>query len=574
MRSQVLTEIMNTSREVDSVTKKIFKSNILVAAAVLIFGIACVMAILYQHFGKEINGELKKEASYLSYGVEQDGIDYLKQINEKDDRITYIAEDGTVLYDNMADAEAMENHSERKEVQEALKTGSGYAERTSETLSQKTIYYALRLPDHSVLRVSSTQFSVFVLLMELIPPIIGILIVMLIIAVIVSAHMANKIVEPINNLDLEHPEDNQVYDEVGPLLSKIYKQNRQIKNQLEAARRNQEEFGIITENMQEGLLVIDSYTMILSGNSSVWNMFQLKEAKIGDSVYSLNRNEDFRMLIEQVLKGQHGSVLLHLGNEAIQMIANPVTREHKVVGAVLLLMNETEKVEREQLRREFSANVSHELKTPLTSISGFAEIIQDGLVRAEDIKKFAGRIYDEAQRLITLVEDTIKVSQLDEGENPYEWEQLDAYAVVKDVCGRLKDIAAKKNVHLYIDGDKTMLCTVRPILDEIIYNLCDNGIKYNRDDGTVSIHLREMGENVEIRVKDNGIGIPGEDQNRVFERFYRVDKSHSKEIGGTGLGLSIVKHGVTFLGGTLKMISEIGKGTEITMIFPKERKVV
>ena len=551
-------------------TKKIFKSNIVVAAAVLIFGIACVMAILYQHFGKEINGELKKEASYLSYGVEQEGIDYLKQINEKDDRITYIAEDGTVLYDNMADVESMENHSERKEVQEALKTGSGYAERTSKTLAQKTIYYALRLPDHSVLRVSSTQFSIFVLLMELIPPIIGIIIVMLIIAVIVSAHMANKIVEPINNLDLEHPEDNQVYDEVGPLLSKIYKQNRQIKNQLEAARRNQEEFGIITENMQEGLLVIDSYTMILSGNSSVWKMFQIKDPKIGDSVYSLDRNEDFRMLIEQVLKGQHGSVLLHLGNEAIQMIANPVTREHKVVGAVLLLMNE----EREQLRREFSANVSHELKTPLTSISGFAEIIQDGLVRAEDIKKFAGRIYDEAQRLITLVEDTIKVSQLDEGENPYEWEQLDAYTVVKDVCGRLKDIAAKKNVHLYIDGDKTMLCTVRPIFDEIIYNLCDNGIKYNRDDGTVSIHLREMGENVEVRVKDNGIGIPGEDQNRVFERFYRVDKSHSKAIGGTGLGLSIVKHGVTFLGGTIKMVSEVGKGTEVTLTFPKQRRVV
>ena len=555
-------------------TKKIFKSNIVVAAAVLIFGIACVMAILYQHFGKEINGELKKEASYLSYGVEQEGIDYLKQINEKDDRITYIAEDGTVLYDNMADVESMENHSERKEVQEALKTGSGYAERTSKTLAQKTIYYALRLPDHSVLRVSSTQFSIFVLLMELIPPIIGIIIVMLIIAVIVSAHMANKIVEPINNLDLEHPEDNQVYDEVGPLLSKIYKQNRQIKNQLEAARRNQEEFGIITENMQEGLLVIDSYTMILSGNSSAWRMFQLKNPKIGDSIYSLNRNEDFRLLIEQVLKGQHGSVLLHMGSEAIQMIANPVNREHKVVGAVILLMNETEKVEREQLRREFSANVSHELKTPLTSISGFAEIIQDGFVKEEDVRKFAGRIYNEAQRLITLVEDTIKVSQLDEGENPYEWEKLDVYMVVKDVCGRLKEVAEKKNVHLYIDGDKMMLTTVHPILDEVIYNLCDNGIKYNRDDGTVSIHLRDLGDNVEIRVKDNGIGIPGEDQNRVFERFYRVDKSHSKAIGGTGLGLSIVKHGVTFLGGTLKMVSEVGKGTEITMAFPKERKVV
>lgn len=245
-----------------------------------------------------------------------------------------------------------------------------------------------------------------------------------------------------------------------------------------------------------------------------------------------------------------------------------------LVIAAPLLMNETEKVEREQLRREFSANVSHELKTPLTSISGFAEIIQDGLVKEEDIKKFAGRIYNEAQRLITLVEDTIKVSQLDEGENPYEWEKLDAYTIVKDVCGRLREVAEKKNVHLYIDGGKTMLATVHPILDEVIYNLCDNGIKYNKEDGTVSIHLRDLGENVEIRVKDNGIGIPGEDQSRVFERFYRVDKSHSKAIGGTGLGLSIVKHGVTFLGGTLKMVSEIGKGTEITMTFPKERKAV
>ena len=233
-----------------------------------------------------------------------------------------------------------------------------------------------------------------------------------------------------------------------------------------------------------------------------------------------------------------------------------------------------DKIKIDEMRKEFLDNVSHELKTPLTSISGFAEIIQDGLVKEEDIKKFAGRIYNEAQRLITLVEDTIKVSQLDEGENPYEWEKLDAYTIVKDVCGRLREVAEKKNVHLYIDGGKTMLTTVHPILDEVIYNLCDNGIKYNKEDGTVSIHLRDLGENVEIRVKDNGIGIPGEDQSRVFERFYRVDKSHSKAIGGTGLGLSIVKHGVTFLGGTLKMVSEIGKGTEITMTFPKERKAV
>ena len=555
-------------------TKKIFKSNILVAAVVLIFGIACVMAILYQHFGKQINTELEKEATYLAYGIEQNGVDYLNQIKEKDDRITYIAEDGTVLYDNQADASSMENHSDRKEVQEALKSGSGHAERDSKTLSQKTIYYALRLSDNTVLRVSSTQFSVWVLLMELVPPMIGIAVVMLILAGLVSMHMANKIVEPINNVDLEHPEENQIYEEVGPLLSKIYKQNRQIRSQLEAARRNQEEFAIITENMQEGLLVIDGYTMILSGNSSVWRMFQIQKPKIGDSVYSLNRDEGFRMVVEQALKGQHGTTLLRMGSEVIQIIANPVTREHHVVGVVLLLMDETEKIEREQLRREFSANVSHELKTPLTSISGYAEIIQAGLVREGDIKKFAGKIYNEAQRMITLVEDTIRVSQLDEGGDLYEWESLDAYAVVKDVCARLKDEADKKKVHLYIDGSKTMLWTVHPILDEIIYNLCDNGIKYNREDGTVSIHLREQGDKVEITVKDNGIGIPGEDQNRVFERFYRVDKSHSKEIGGTGLGLSIVKHGVSFLGGTLKLTSEVGKGTEIIMTFPKERKTV
>ena len=555
-------------------TKKIFKSNILVAVVVLIFGIACVMAILYQHFGKQINTELEKEASYLAYGIEQNGVDYLNQIKEKDDRITYIAEDGTVLYDNQADSSSMENHSDRKEVQEALKSGSGRAERDSKTLSQKTIYYALRLSDNTVLRVSSTQFSVWVLLMEMVPPMIGIAVVMLILAGLVSMHMANKIVEPINNVDLEHPEENQIYEEVGPLLSKIYKQNGQIRSQLEAARRNQEEFTIITENMQEGLLVIDSYTMILSGNSSAWKMFQMQTPKIGECVYSLNRGEEFRLMIEQVLRGEHGSVRLRLGGEVVQMIANPVTREQRVAGAVLLLINETEKVEREQLRREFSANVSHELMTPLTAVSGFAEIIRNGMVRQEDVQKFAGRIYDEAQRLIALIEDTIRVSQLDEGETLYDWEELDVCQIVRDVCGRLKEIADKKNVHFYIDGDKTMLYSVRPILDEIIYNLCDNGIKYNKEDGTVSIHLRDLGKQVEIRVKDNGIGIPAEDQKRVFERFYRVDKSHSKEIGGTGLGLSIVKHGVGFLGGTLDLVSEIGRGTEITMTFPKKRKTI
>ena len=553
-------------------TKKIFRSTVVSAAVILIFGITLVMAALYQYLGKEIDSELEKEGEYLSYGVEADGVTYLEQIKNSDARITYIAQAGTVLYDSQADISKMKNHSDRKEFQEAQKHGNGYAERISDTLAEKTVYYAIRLSDDSVLRVSNTRASVLALILRLVPSLIVILVILLILAGIISSRMAKKIVEPINQLDLDYPEENEGYEEIGPLLSKIHKQNRQISVQLENARRNQEEFAIITENMQEGLLVIDAYTMILSGNSSVWRMFQMKEPKTGQSVYSLDRNEDFRKVIEYALKGQHGSALLNLDGEFVQMIANPVFREERVVGAVLLLMNETEKIQRENLRREFSANVSHELKTPLTSISGFAEIIQDGFVKDEDIKKFAGRIYKEAQRLIQLVEDTIKVSQLDEDVNPYEWEQVDLYGVVKDVCNNLKGIAEKKNVHLFIDGKSLVFRTVRPILEEVIYNLCDNGIKYNKEDGTVSIHFRDLGEQVELSVKDTGIGIPREECSRVFERFYRVDKSHSKEIGGTGLGLSIVKHGVTFLGGTLNMLSEPGKGTEITMVFPKEKK--
>lgn len=552
-------------------TKKIFKSTVLVSASVLILGIAFVLGILYQYFGKQLDTELAREASYLAYGVEQQGEEYLQQLKNTDSRITYIGEDGTVLYDNEADAAEMENHKDREEFQEALATGAGEAQRISGTLSEKTVYYAKRLSDNSVLRVASTQYSAFALVLQLVQPVLCIIFVMLILAGIFASRIAGKIVEPINELDLEKPDENEVYEEVAPLLGKISRQNRQIHTQLEEARRNQEEFSIITENMQEGLLVIDSYTMILSGNSSAWKIFQVNEPGTGRSVYSLDRNEDFRKVIETVLEGKHGSTLLHLDNEFVQLIANPVNRDGKTVGAVLLLMNETEKVQRENLRREFSANVSHELKTPLTSISGFAEIIQDGFVKEEDVKKFAGRIYKEAQRLIQLVEDTIRISQLDEGENPYEWENIDLYTVAKDVCGNLNEAAKKKNVHLYIEGERLICRTVRPILEEILYNLCDNGIKYNKDNGIVSILIRDLGNEVQLSVEDNGIGIPREDRKRVFERFYRVDKSHSKEIGGTGLGLSIVKHGVTFLGGTLNLVSEVDKGTEITVTLPKHR---
>lgn len=553
-------------------TKKIFKSIMFVCALVLAVGLAAVMGILYSNFDGQMRKELSKEAAYLAYGVEQQGVDYLKNIKDKSARITYIDQDGTVLFDNEADVSEMKNHSDRTEFQKAEKYGAGESSRYSDTLSEKTIYYALRLKDGTVLRVSGTQDSVLALVENLIFPLCGLLCLMLILSGIMASAISKRIVKPINELDLENPEENRIYEELSPLLSKIHRQNREIQNQLELAKQQQEEFALITENMQEGLIVIDKYTMILSANSSAWNLFHMDRGCQGESVYCLDREEEFRHAIEQVLSGEHTELVLKLNGSDIQLIANPVIRDKKTEGAVVLLVNVTEKLERESLRREFSANVSHELKTPLTSISGFAEIMQGGLVKNEDIPKFAGRIYKESQRLLQLVEDVIQISQLDEEKTSYVWEPVDVYQVCKNAFESLKEKAKRLNVHLYICGERMKMEAVRTLLEEAIYNVCDNAIKYNRNDGSVSVFLTQAAQEIQIVVKDTGVGIPKEDQDRVFERFYRVDKSHSKEIGGTGLGLSIVKHAVGALKGCVILRSEEGNGTEICMKFPKVHK--
>ena len=553
-------------------TKKIFKSIMFVCALVLAVGLAAVMGILYSNFDGQMRKELSKEAAYLTYGVEQQGVDYLKNIKDKSARITYIDQDGTVLFDNEADVSKMKNHSDRTEFQKAEKYGAGESSRYSDTLSEKTIYYALRLKDGTVLRVSGTQDSVLALVENLIFPLCGLLCLMLILSGIMASAISKRIVKPINELDLESPEENRIYEELSPLLSKIHRQNREIQNQLELAKQQQEEFALITENMQEGLIVIDKYTMILSANSSAWNLFHMDRVCQGESVYCLDREEEFRHAIEQVLSGEHTELVLKLNGSDIQLIANPVIRDKKTEGAVVLLVNVTEKLERESLRREFSANVSHELKTPLTSISGFAEIMQGGLVKNEDIPKFAGRIYKESQRLLQLVEDVIQISQLDEEKTSYVWEPVDVYQICKNAFESLKEKAKRLNVHLYICGERMKMEAVRTLLEEAIYNVCDNAIKYNRNDGSVSVFLTQTAQEIQIVVKDTGVGIPKEDQDRVFERFYRVDKSHSKEIGGTGLGLSIVKHAVGALKGSVILRSEEGNGTEICMKFPKVHK--
>ena len=555
-------------------TKKIFKSIMLVCAVVATVGLAFILGILYRYFGNQITTELAREASYLSQGVEEQGVSFLEKLKEQDSRITYIDSDGTVLFDNKADVSSMDNHSDRVEFKKAQEYGAGSTVRTSNTLAEKTIYYALRLPDRTVLRVSNTQYSVIALVGEMILPFCWLLFFILVLSGIFASRLSKSIVEPVNQLDLEHPEDNQIYEELSPLLGRIHKQNLEIQNQLEIAKQQQDEFAIITENMQEGLVLIDRYTMILSANSSAWKLFQVQETRLGQCVYCLDRSEDFRKSVERVLSGVHNERILKLNGNDIQLIANPVIRKEKVEGVVLLMVNVTEKMERENLRREFSANVSHELKTPLTSISGFSEILQHGCVNPEDTVKFAGMIYKEAQRLIQLIEDVIQLSRLDEEEVPHKWEEVEVSELCKSVIDMLSEKARDMNVHMYIRGAEVKLCTVKPLLEEILYNLCDNGIKYNKNNGSVGIYLEDMDNEVQITVADTGVGISPEDQNRVFERFYRADKSHSKEIEGTGLGLSIVKHAVTYLQGTVTLRSEEGSGTEIILKLPKKHKEI
>lgn len=551
-------------------TSRIFRSIFLAASLILVAGLALTMGILYRHFGSQLQKELENEAAYLSVAVENAGPGCLDDLPSQSERITLVDTDGTVLFDSMADVSEMENHGAREEITEAIQNGSGRATRRSGTLGEETFYYAQRLENGQVIRVSSTQYTLLTLLGSMIQPTLILLIVLVCLSGAVASRSAKRIVEPLNELDLDHPLQNDTYDEVAPLLGKISRQNKTIRKQLSEAKRQQQEFSIITDHMSEGLLIIDGQTELLSANSSALRLLGAAEAPQNQSVLTLNRSEPFREAVEAVLKGEHNAVTVQLGESYCQLIANPVLREGEVAGAVLLLVDVTEKMRLEDMRREFTANVSHELKTPLTSISGFAEIMRDGMVKPEDIKSFAGRIFDEAQRLTVLVGDIIKISQLDEGCIPYEKEEIDLYRLADEILGRLEEPARKAGVALHVQGDHVVLFSVKPILEEMIYNLCDNGVKYNSPGGTVTVTLSEDMSAVTLTVTDTGIGIPAAHQARVFERFYRVDKSHSKEIGGTGLGLSIVKHGAAYLGAEISLKSAPGAGSSFILRWPKK----
>mgnify|MGYP005966566485 CR=1 FL=1 len=531
-------------------TKRIFRSIFLVALVVLLLSVALLSVVFYNDYAVQYRSELKSEALSMAHAIngglaEEDYLRSLEQDKISPIRITWIGADGTVRYDNEAAPAQMENHAARTEVADALRYGAGESERYSATLSQKTFYYACRLQDGTVLRLAGTRDSVLGILLRMLRPAVAAVLVAIALAWLLSYRLSKRIVRPLNALDLEHPEQAEAYDELSPLLEKISAQNRQIAAQMDELRRRQTEFTAITEHMNEGLLIVDARTNLLFCNPSARRLLQIENVE-KQSVLAVNRSEDFREAVQRALSGEHDLRTLTLDGRIYQLMANPAMEDGRLAGAVLVLLDVTEREDREQLRREFTANVSHELRTPLTSISGFAELIRDGIAKPQDVQHFAGNIYTEAQRLIALVGDIIRLSQLDEGSVGSEKTDLRLDGMAASVVSRLQDAAAQHDVTLRTELKPCRVHGIAQIVDELIYNLCDNAIKYNRKDGSVTVSTAEENGQPVLRVADTGIGIPAAEQDRVFERFYRVDKSHSRAIGGTGLGLSIVKHAAAY----------------------------
>ena len=550
--------------------KKIFKNMCLLALVTILLSSLLVTIVYYANSDARMKSEVREETRFVRGAVELSGQDYLATVENTANRITLIDTDGTVLYDNQADPATMENHSDREEFQEASTAGAGEATRISDTIAEQTFYYAVKLQNGQVLRVAATTDSVFAAVLAVLPWILGVEVLVAVCTVLFSNFLTKKIVAPINRLDLDHPADNEIYDELSPLLGKISRQNEVIAQQMKSLREKQEEFTSITENMSEGFLVLDNNTDILSYNTSALRLLgaEAVPAESHVSALALNRSAGFRSAVDGALAGKRSEQLVRQGGRCCQVMANPVLREGEVEGAVVVILDITEREERENLRREFTANVSHELKTPLTSISGFAEIIKNGIVKPEDIPRFAGNIYEESQRLVTLVDDILNLSRLDEADVQLEREDFDLSSLARDVAGRLKASAKKNGVVITVIGDKAEINGVKSIVDEMVFNLVDNAVKYNKQNGRVTVTVDSSSDGTALTVTDTGIGIPQADVDRVFERFYRVDKSHSKEIGGTGLGLSIVKHGAAFHNAKVSLQSTEGEGTTVRLVFP------
>lgn len=548
-------------------TKKIFQSILLVAGCVLLASLLIIVGFLYDYFGGVEKNQLRDELSLAAAAVEDGGTDYLSQLTADRYRLTWIAADGSVLYDTKTNAESLENHASRAEVSQALATGTGESTRYSSTLMEKTMYYAQRLDDGTVLRISISRATVGMIAVGMIQPLLIVLIVALILSGLLARRLSRRIVDPLNSLDLEHPLDNDAYEELSPLLKRIHHQHVEIQTQLRELREKTDEFTQITGSMREGLVLLDEHGSILSINAAAQALFGADAQCVGRDFLTIERSHEISAAIQAAAADGHSEVRAERAGRVYQFDISRITSDGKFLGTVILAFDITEQEFAERNRREFTANVSHELKTPLQGIIGSAELIENGMVRPDDLPRFVGHIHAEAARLVTLIDDIIRLSQLDEGD-AMPTEPVDLLAVSQEAAENLHDAAAARNVTVSVTGQPAVLPGVRRLIYEIVYNLCDNAIKYNRDGGRVDITVAHDAGGSSITVADTGIGIAPEHQARVFERFYRVDKSHSKASGGTGLGLSIVKHAVQYHHGRIELESTPGTGTTIRVVFP------
>lgn len=548
-------------------TKKIFHSILLVAGAVLLASLFVITGALYEYFGIIQKKQLKDELGLAAVSVEQQGDDFLKRLSPDRYRITWINTQGNVIYDTRTDAESLENHADRTEIKQALKDGYGESIRYSSTLLEKTIYCAQRLTDGSVLRISVSRATIGVLVLGILQPILIVLIAALVLSGMLAKRLSKRIVEPLNSLDLEHPLDNDSYEELSPLLNRINRQHNQITAQMRELKKRTDQFAQITASMNEGLVLLDNRGCILSINPAAIEIFDAEPSCVGQDFLSVDRSHDMSVAIQAALKDGHSEIHASRKGLIYQFDISRIAADGETAGVVILAFDITEKETAEQNRREFTANVSHELKTPLQGIIGSAELIENGMVKPEDMSRFVGHIRLEAQRLVTLIGDIIRLSQLDEG-GDMPRENVDLLSVASVVADDLLPSADGQGISIAVEGSPANVYGVKRLLYEIVYNLCDNAIKYNRQGGSVKIRTVSDGGFSSVTVSDTGIGIAPEYQNRIFERFFRVDKSHSKSSGGTGLGLSIVKHAVQYHHGKIELTSATGKGTSITVSFP------
>lgn len=548
-------------------TKKIFQSILLVAGAVLLASLLIIMGFLYDYFGGVEENQLRDELSLAAAAVEDGGTDYLSQLTADRYRLTWIAADGSVLYDTKTDAESLENHASRAEVSQALTTGTGESTRYSSTLMEKTMYYAQLLDDGTVLRISISRATVGMIAVGMIQPLLIVLIVALILSGLLARRLSRRIVDPLNSLDLERPLDNDAYEELSPLLKRIHRQHVEIQTQLRELREKTDEFTQITGSMREGLVLLDEHDSILSINAAAQALFGADAQCVGRDFLTIERSHEISAAIQAAVADGHSEVRAERAGRVYQFDISRIASDGKPIGTVILAFDITEQEFAERNRREFTANVSHELKTPLQGIIGSAELIENGMVKPDDLPRFVGHIHAEAARLVTLIDDIIRLSQLDEGD-AMPTEPVDLLAVSQEAAENLQDAAAARGVTVGVTGQPAVIPGVHRLLYEIVYNLCDNAIKYNRDGGRVDITVAHDADGSSVTVADTGIGIAPEHQSRVFERFYRVDKSHSKASGGTGLGLSIVKHAVQYHHGRIELESTPGTGTTIRVVFP------